>query len=190
MIVDELSKDFDALVTQQSAPRPRVEGERVALLAKEHPGHIGLATIRDLALDLLDERAEVSRLTAEVERWKADVKQADRERGEALAEYERMMAGRNIATADLESATAEVERLTKEKAEAVAIAEDYQVQAELFAGDGVHLDPTLAALRARLAALSLPTPAPEAPNRFVSGEQVMEHYVEGYQRPPAPEATA
>lgn len=38
--------------------------------------------------------------------------------------------------------------------ELVEIARDYQVQAELFAGDGCHLDPTLADLRRKLAAIT------------------------------------
>lgn len=36
--------------------RPRVETERVERLAAGHPGHIPLGTIRELLLDLADER--------------------------------------------------------------------------------------------------------------------------------------
>ena len=145
MIGDELAKDLDALIAEAKAqppvtaptPERRVGEERLVPLAEMDFGvfyqvlddarKADATLIRDLALDLLDERAANARLTAEVE------------------------------------------RLTKEKAEAVEIARhavnrlDKQPHryVEINPATGLF-DDVVDVYRARLAALSLPTPAPEA----------------------------
>lgn len=135
-------------------------------------GYAGVM-IRDLARDLLDERAAVARLTAEVER---------------LREFaERMISPCEWGpSAFVENQEDDI----SDWAVSCGILVE-RVHAQPCEIEGCECDgsPTLLyfAWSHEAAALSLPTPAPEAPNRFVSGEQVMEHYVEGYQRPPAPE---
>jgi hypothetical protein len=93
MIGDELAKDLDALIAEAKAqppvtaptPERRVGEERLVPLAEMDFGvfyqvlddarKADATLIRDLALDLLDERAANARLTAEVERlkWEAVV---------------------------------------------------------------------------------------------------------------------
>ncbi len=86
MIGDELAKDLDALIAEAKAqppvtaptPERRVGEERLVPLAEMDFGvfyqvlddarKADATLIRDLALDLLDERAANARLTAEVER--------------------------------------------------------------------------------------------------------------------------
>ncbi len=135
MIGDELAKDLDALIAEAKAqppvtaptPERRVGEEQLIAAASRQWWGLADDLIRDLARDLVDERAANVRLTAEVE------------------------------------------RLTKEKAEATG-----SVRFER-SGDGVSIidergrlavyvcRDDLSGLAALIAAaLSLPTPAPEA----------------------------
>lgn len=73
---------------------------------------------------------------------------AQRERAENAVADMREWRSKAVAQEDYSGRCITLQRQNRELRELV---EDYQVQAELFAGDGSHLDPTLAELRSRLA---------------------------------------
>lgn len=120
-----------------TAPRPRVEGE-AALRA---------------ALDTIKAEQPCPNVTTTLTALREMARQDSIYRG---ALYDTTTRAATV----IEHQLAEVARLTAEVERLREIADDALLQAEMF---DEH-DPTVQSIRARLAALALPTPAPEATN--------------------------
>ncbi len=158
MIGDELAKDLDALIAEAKAQPPvtaptperrvgeadvKVWAEEAAILGTSRQAR-WLNQRNEIARDLLDERAAVARLTAEVERLNVEV---DFYRALQRTDNSQVIA----------ALTAEVERLTNALVKVRAHTAHTKANP-----DELHIGLLASIERIADAALSLPTPAPEA----------------------------